>query len=226
MVNCEGCGAAIDVNDTKCPYCGHSILQRVEVQKSAMENQERTYGTTRDEEGNVHIRFGDGQSGSRLPSGSGSVTNQYRHGAGSQGDVGFRSLEEKLDRIERIPDPSRHKESKDLGVTLVESISAIGDLTTFYQSHISQESHLSTDEHERLSKKEERVRLKLAAIVAYCDRVDSKAKKKIGLSNSEVHKVRTTAVGALQMTESGRCPKCGTMNRLGTKQCQNCGVHL
>jgi len=62
-------------------------------------------------------------------------------------------LRKKLDRIERIPDPTKHKESKDLGVLLLKSMSAIRDLASFYQISMSQEGHLSTSERERLSMK-------------------------------------------------------------------------
>ncbi len=95
MLSCEGCGAAIDANNTEHPYCGHSILQGVEAQKSALETQERTYGTTRDEEGNTHIRFGDGQTGSRPHADSGNIASHYRRGFGSQGTASSGSLEEK-----------------------------------------------------------------------------------------------------------------------------------
>jgi len=197
-------------------------MQRVDEEKKSFE---RTYGTSTDEEGLTHLQFGDGQSGSRPPSGSGSVSSHYRQGAGSQGNVASERLE-KLDQIERIPDPSKQKESKDLGVTLVESMSAIGDMMSLYQDSVAQESHLSTDDRERLSIKEERVRPKLEAIVAFCEKADSKTKKKIGLSDSEIHKIRTTATRALQMTSAGKCSRCGSVNRPGSKKCQNCGSSL
>ncbi len=225
MVSCEGCGANIDASDKECPYCGHSVIQRAEAQKSTLENQS-AYGVVRDDDGGSSIRFGDGQTGARPAGGGDNVSSHYRQGAGSKGNVGSGRLEEKLDQIERIPDPSRHKESKDLGVSLVESMSAIGDLTSFYQSSVSQEAHLSTDERERISKKEERVRPKLKAIVAFCERADSKTKKKIGLSDAEIHKIKTTASRALQLTSVGRCSKCGAMNKPGSKRCQNCGSSL
>jgi len=191
-----------------------------------LETQERTYGTTRDEEGDTHIRFGDGQTGSRPHADSGNIASHYRRGAGSQGTASSGSLDEKLDRIERIPDPTMHKESRDLGVSLLESISANGDLTTFYQTSVFKEAHLNTAERERLSRKEEQVRPKLEAIITFCDRVDSKTQKKIGLSDSEVRRIRETTVRALQMTGVGICSRCGTVNRPGTKQCQNCGANL
>ncbi|MGY5881342.1 MAG: hypothetical protein RTV31_13905 [Candidatus Thorarchaeota archaeon] len=226
MVSCEGCGGEIAAGTSECPYCGRSVVQRVDEEKKSFDRDERAYRTSTDEEGLTHLQFGDGQSGSRLPSGSGSVSSHYRQGAGSQGNVSSRRLEEQLDQIERIPDPSKQKESKDLGVTLVESMGAIGDLMSLYQDSVSQEAHLSTNDRERLATKEERIRPKLEAIVAYCDRVDSKSKKKIGLSDKEIRKIQTTATRALQVTSAGKCVRCGSANRPGSKKCQNCGSPL
>lgn len=97
MTSCEGCGANIDANDKECPYCGHSVIQRTEAQTSTLENQGRIYGTTRDEDGNTHIQFGDGQTGSRLPSSRDNVASKYRQGAGSQGCQQLHSTMTKLD---------------------------------------------------------------------------------------------------------------------------------
>ncbi len=230
MTNCEGCGANIDANDKECPYCGHSVIQRTEAQTSTLENQGRIYGTTRDEDGNTHIHFGDGQTGRRPSSSSGDhVTSQYRRGAGSQGSVHSKHLEEKLDyvnrQIERVPDLSEQDGSKDKGITLIESMSAIGDLLSFYQSNVSHEAYLGSS-RERLSQKEEKIRPKLKSIVTFCDRVDSKTQKKMALSDSDIRKVKTTATKTLQMIESRMCSGCGAVNRPGTTQCQNCGARL
>jgi len=128
MTSCEGCGANIDANDKECPYCGHSVIQRTEAQTSTLEG--RIYGTTRDEDGNTHIQFGDGQTGSRLPSGRDNVSSKYHQGSGSQGSVHSIHLEEKLDRVNRhaehASELSKQEGSKDMGVTLLESMSAIG----------------------------------------------------------------------------------------------------
>ena len=43
---------------------------------------------------------------------------------------------------------------------------------------------------------------------------------------AEVHKIKATATRALQMTSAGKCSRCGTMNRPGTRKCQNCGSSL
>ena len=232
MPNCESCGAGIDANDRECPYCGASVTQKTTIHQMELERPEKVYTTARDADGNTQIRFGDGQTGSRLPSGSGGVSSAYRQGAGSQGNLSTGQLEEKLDRVsrqlEKVPDPSKHKGSKDEGVALLDSISTLGDILSFYQSSVSREAHLSTDDQDRLSKKEERIRPKLKSMVTFCEKVDSKTQKKMGLSDSDIHKIRTTATRALQMTESrtGKCSRCGTMNRSGTTQCQKCGAPL
>ena len=232
MPNCESCGAGIDAGVTDCPYCGASVTQTTVVHKSELERPEKVYTTTTDADGSTHIRFGDGQTGSRPPSGSGSVSSTYRQGAGSQGSVPAGQLVEKLDqvdrRLDRIPDPSKHKGSKDVGVAMVESMAALGDLVSVYQSSVSHEAHLSTDDRDRVSKREERIRPKLKSMVAFCEKVDSKTQKKMGLSDSDVHKIRITATRALQMTKarSGKCAGCGTMNRPGSRNCQNCGAPL
>ena len=232
MPNCESCGAGIDTNTKECPYCGASVIQRTAVHQRELEKPEKVYTTARDADGNTQIRFGDGQTGSRLPSGKRSISSTYRQGAGSQGSVPSGSLEEKLDRIDRqlakVPDPSKHKGSKDDGVTLIESLSTLSDLLSFYQSGISHEAHLSTTDRERISKIEERIRPKLKAVVVFCEKVDSKTKKKMGLSDSDIQRIRTTATRALEMTESRteKCSRCGNVNRPGIKQCQNCGAFL
>lgn len=230
MTICEGCGAAIDADDKECPYCGHSILQRVEAQKSALENQEGVYSIEKDEEGNSRIHFGDGQIGSRPSSSGADTSGQYRRGAGSQGNVHSRRLEEKLNRVDRhlenVTDLSKQDESKDLGVALIESMSAIGDLLSFYQDIIFQEASLDSSDRKRLSRKEREMKPKLKSIVTFCDRIDSKTQKKMGLSDSDIRRIKMTATQALQRTESGKCSGCGAVNRLGSTQCQNCGARL
>lgn len=226
MISCKGCGANIDANDKECPYCGHSVIQHTEAQKSSLENQGRIYGTTRDDEGNTNIHFGDGITG-RRPSSGGHTSAQYRRGAGSE--THSKNLEDKLDKVDRqiqkVPDLSNQDGSKDLGITLIESMSALGDLLSFYQSSVAHEAYLSTS-RERLSQKEEKIRPKLKSMVTFCESVDSKTQKKMGLSDSDIRKIKMTATKALQMTESGKCSRCGTVNRLRATQCQNCGAHL
>lgn len=229
MVSCEGCGGDLDAGIRECPYCGRSIVQRVEAEKRTFESHERTYGTSQDEDGLTHIQFGDGRTGARPSSGAG-VSGHYRQGAGSQGNVTSGRLEERLEQVsrqlEKVPDPSKHMGSKDVGVALLDSISSVGDLLSFYQSSVSREAHLSTDDRDRLSVKEEKVKPKLRSMVAFCERVDPKTRKKMGLSEGDVHRIKTSAARALQVMESGKCSRCGTVNGPGAKQCQNCGSHL
>jgi hypothetical protein len=113
-------------------------------------------------------------------------------------------------------------------MVLLDAFTEISDMLSFYQDSVSQEAHLSTSDRDRLTKKEEKIRPKLMSMVVFCDRVDSKTKRKMGLSDSDVHKIRTTATRVLQITESrsGRCAGCGAMNRPGSRNCQNCGAPL
>ncbi len=145
------------------------------------------------------------------------------------GSVHSIHLEEKIDRVdrhaERASNLSKQDGSNDMGITLLESMSAIGDLLSFYQSKFSQEAYLGSSS-ERLSQKEENIRPKLKSIVTFCDRIDSKTQKKMGLSDSDIRKVKTTATITLQMIEARMCSGCGAVNRPGTTQCQNCGARL
>ena len=141
-------------------------------------------------------------------------------------------MEEKLDNaaqyLDRIPDASKHKGTRDEGVIMIESLSALGDLLSVYQNKVSDEARLSTEDHDRITKKEERIRRKLEGMVRFCDMVDSKTKKKMGLSESDIHRIRTTARRILQFSGSktGKCSKCGTQNRLGSQRCAKCGAPL
>jgi hypothetical protein len=230
MVSCDGCGGEVEVGVGECPYCGKT-LKRLDSAKRVFEGDEEVYHTSQDADGMTYVRFGDGQTGDRPTSGDG-ISSHYRQGSGVQGNVTSRSLEEKIDRathhLDRVPDPSRHKGSKDVGVALVESMAAVGDLLAEYQGDVSHEAHLSTDDRDRISVKEARIRPKLEAVVAFCETVDSKTQKKMGLSDSDIRKIRTTAAKALHMTgsRSGECSQCGTSNRPGSKHCRNCGSPL
>ena len=230
MPNCDSCGAGIDAGDLECPYCGASIRQKTTAQTSTLGSSGSTFETRMNDDGSTHIHFGDGKTGARPHSGD--ISAQYRAGAGTQGNVPASYVEEKLDNasqfLDRIPDSNKHKGTRDEGVIMVESLSALGDLLSVYQSKVSSEAHLSTDDQERISKKEERVRHKLESMVRFCDMVDSKTKKKMGLSESDIHRMRTTARRILQASESrtGKCSKCGMQNKPGSKHCSKCGALL
>ncbi len=230
MPNCDSCGAGIDVGDTKCPYCGAPIIQKTTAQTSTIGSGDSAYVARIDEEGELHIRFGDGQTGAR-PS-SADISSQYRRGAGKQGNVAVSYVEEKLDTaaqyLDRIPDSTKYKGTRDEGVIMIESLSALGDLLSVYQSKVSNETRLSTDDHDRISKKEERIKHKLESMIRFCDMVDSKTKKKMGLSESDIHRIRTTARRILQVSVSkiSKCSKCGTQNRPNSRRCSKCGAPL
>jgi uncharacterized phage protein gp47/JayE len=60
--------------------------------------QERVYTARVDDEGVTTLRFGDGVTGARLPSGRDNVVASYRQGLGRDGNVGANSLTTLLDR--------------------------------------------------------------------------------------------------------------------------------
>lgn len=59
---------------------------------------ERVYVAAQDPEGKTVLRFGDGVTGARLPSGRGNVVARYRVGLGEVGEVAAASLATLLDR--------------------------------------------------------------------------------------------------------------------------------
>jgi hypothetical protein len=60
--------------------------------------RDRSYAVRTDEQGKVYVQFGDGEHGSRLPSGSNNVRARYRKGLGAAGNVGPGALAQLLDR--------------------------------------------------------------------------------------------------------------------------------
>ncbi|MHA1908373.1 MAG: hypothetical protein ACW98Y_13825 [Candidatus Thorarchaeota archaeon] len=223
MASCDSCGGNIDANESVCPYCGASIMKWTEVHTG-----DRTYTARQDADGMTRVSFGDGKTGRRLPSGKDNVSSRYRAGTGSSGNVSaglVTKLDELHHQIRRIPDP-KHGGSKDMGVTLIEAFATMSDILSFYQDGISQEASLDTDDRKRLSKKENRVIPKLRELVHFCERVDSRTKKKMGLSNSDVRRLKDAAVKIRHMAESSICSRCGTMNKPEKKSCQNCGLPL
>ncbi len=223
MVSCEGCGASIDSNKSTCPYCGHVVVKRTEVYQ-----RDSTYAVTRDDDGMSKVRFGDGVSGQR-PSTGASTRESYRSGAGSAGNIP-KGIVEKLDKlygkIKKVPDPSKHKGSRDLGRDLIEAFSIMGDLLALYQSGIAQEAYLDTKDRDRVSKGEKKVIPKLRELVYFCEKVDAKTQQKMGLSDTHLREIKTAATKSLRMVETGLCSKCGTMNEPGSRKCRNCGTSL
>lgn len=59
---------------------------------------DRAYALRADENGKAYVQFGDGERGSRLPSGSNNVRAKYRKGIGAGGNVKAGALAQLLDR--------------------------------------------------------------------------------------------------------------------------------
>jgi predicted phage baseplate assembly protein len=60
--------------------------------------RDRTYAVRTDEAGSTYVQFGDGASGSRLPTGVNNVRATYRKGLGAAGNVKAAALAQLLDR--------------------------------------------------------------------------------------------------------------------------------
>jgi hypothetical protein len=60
--------------------------------------RDRSFALRTDEEGKPYVQFGDGERGSRLPSGSNNVRAKYRKGLGAAGNVKAGALAQLLDR--------------------------------------------------------------------------------------------------------------------------------
>ena len=225
MTSCGGCGAEISSNDRVCPYCGRSIIRRIEAQK---DTQDKAYEIRRDGD-NLRVHFGDGISGRRPHSGKDSVSSQYRHGGGSEGSLS-KLIVEKLDRldrqIERGPDLSRQQGSKDMGVALIEYMATMADLLSLYQNAVAREAYLDASDRERLSMKEEKIGPKLRTIMTFCDKVNSETRKRMGLSGSDIRKIKKTAAKTLRMTQYRMCSRCGAMSKPGSKRCRKCKASL
>lgn len=59
---------------------------------------DRDYVVRTDEQGNTYVQFGDGENGSRLPSGTNNVRAKYRKGLGAGGNVKAGALAQLVDR--------------------------------------------------------------------------------------------------------------------------------
>jgi len=62
------------------------------------DSADTVYTALPDEDGKVTVRFGDGVTGQRLPTGRGNVTATYRHGIGEAGNVPAGTIKTLLDR--------------------------------------------------------------------------------------------------------------------------------
>ena len=65
MPECEGCGANINRGERQCPYCGHSQVKKTTTAIPGTKDP-RVYEVDR---ATGTVRFGDGETGKRLPSG-------------------------------------------------------------------------------------------------------------------------------------------------------------
>ena len=239
MVSCEGCGAGISEDDGACPYCGHATKKRVDVrvgtgprevsrERADIRKGDRTYRVETGADGHTSVQFGDGQSGRRLSSGRDNVSSQYRTGAGSTGNIASgieRNLEKLHSQIRKIPKPKR-KGSSDVGVLLLETLATVSNLLSFYQDAIAHEAQLDTAGRKSISKREKRVKPKLKDLVRFCERVEPRTMGQMGISVSDIQKIKTAAIKLLRMTESALCSKCGAMNRPESSRCLKCGRSL
>jgi hypothetical protein len=76
----------------------------------------RIYTTQVDDDGTMAVRFGDGQTGARLPTGSSNVLATYRQGIGSDGNVDAGALTTLLDRpvgLKKVENPQEAKGGSD-----------------------------------------------------------------------------------------------------------------
>ena len=55
-----------------------------------------------DDDGKVYVRFGDGVTGQRLPTGNRNVAARYRAGAGSNGNVDANSITQMLQSVSGV----------------------------------------------------------------------------------------------------------------------------
>ncbi len=222
MVSCDSCGGNVDANVTVCPYCGSSIRRQVDASEG-----DRTFAVRQDSEGRSRISFGDGISG-RTPTSGASIRSEYRAGGGSAGNIAaglVMKMDELYHQIRKVPDPKKGG-SKDAGVILLEAFATMSDILSFYQDGISNEAHLDTDDRKRLSNKGKRVEPKLKDLVRFCEKAIPRALGQLGLTDSDIRKIKTAAISTLRMVESVVCSKCGTMNRPENKRCQRCGKSL
>ncbi|MHA1930217.1 MAG: zinc ribbon domain-containing protein, partial [Candidatus Thorarchaeota archaeon] len=152
----------------------------------------------------------------------------YRAGAGSTGNIAGgieRNLDKLHSQIRKIPKPKR-KGSSDVGVLLLETLSTVNDLLSLYQDGVSREAQLDKDDRKRISKREKRVEPKLKELVRFCEKVEPRTMGQMGISVSDIQKIKTAAIKVLQMTKSALCSKCGAMNRPEASRCLKCGRSL
>jgi len=87
-----------------------------------------------DDEGKMAVRFGDGKTGARLPTGRDNVVAEYRQGLGSEGNVPANSLTTLLDRpvgLKRVTNPKEAEGGTNPESLLDARVNAPNTVTTF-----------------------------------------------------------------------------------------------
>ena len=128
------------VDDAGMPLSLHLVEVEVKVdgetwkQVPSLEHSgptDRHYTIEVDAEGNSYVRFGDGNTGARLPSGCSNVVASYRAGLAAAGNVvGTRTAKARRDG--------------DYAMALMEIMARIGDLLAQYQDMVAQEAYLAS----------------------------------------------------------------------------------
>ncbi|TFF95656.1 hypothetical protein EU546_02875 [Candidatus Thorarchaeota archaeon] len=224
MVSCGGCGGNIDENESECPYCGHVVSSKKTDTTSTTLSEDRKFAVVRGDGDTTHIRFGDGVTG-RRPSSSG-IRASYRSGGGIASTM--KKIEHLDQTITRGQDSLERGKEKDAGVKMVEAFATLSDLLSTYQDHVSKEAHLSTEESERLSAKEKRIKPKVKSLVETCERLDRKTMKKMKVSDEKIRRIKSVALQFLEISSkrAGKCPACGAKNPTGKTTCQRCGASI
>jgi len=112
-------------------------------------SNERVYTVTTTAEGETEVRFGDGVTGARLPSGADNVSATYRTGIGAQDcvrDLVYLNVwEREVSSIEAPEIIERGLTTdKDTAVLLVELLALVGDMLSEYQDAVGKDAQLDT----------------------------------------------------------------------------------
>ena len=92
---------------------------------------DRVYILREDTDGHCTVKFGDGITGARVPTGTGCMAATYRVGVGAYGNV-------RGTRTEKIVTEDDH------AAALIESMVRIGDELSRYQDMVAQQAYLGT----------------------------------------------------------------------------------
>ncbi|NHJ12726.1 MAG: zinc ribbon domain-containing protein [Candidatus Thorarchaeota archaeon] len=231
MGSCKACGAKIGGKDRSCPKCGTQATSPDEGKTIRIENLQDGYVVERTKDDATYLRFGDGKAGVRLPF-CGSVGTTYRFGMTASPNMYAKHIEqhwEHLDHhLDMVPITSSRHASKGLGQILLESMSTIGNLLSCYQDVETDGAQFNTEEQQRISGLESKIQSKLRTLVAFCDTTDEKAQSELGLTESDVRRLRSSALAVLGIIAGveSKCPGCGTEISSTSVRCSNCGAVL